>query len=808
MKNIWILFIFIWAGARFEVVLSSCISNREYVTTTTYSYHHNYYYNRRNEERDYSTNIICTNIKETFPSSIECNDSKCKSVIFKMCNISIIPTNAFMEARSLKIIEMTNSGIRNIETGAFLGLLKVEEIHLDMNNIQKISRGSFNSLINLKILNLSGNSIKEVESESFHGSSSIINLDLSFNELISIPQDLMKPLTQLESLNISNNLITSMNGNLCYNLLELRYLILDNNKIIEFDECIEKLYINKLSLSQNLLSDLSNVTLPNTLEDLRLDNNNISILSDDIFKNLTNLQVIDLANNSIKNQSMYVFKNIEQLQILNISYNDIDHFDPEGLSTLKQLKTLNIKGNSISILQKGIFRNISSIETLDLSENNISFIPLDVLSDFKNLKILNISGNSIEYLESGVFNELISLRILDISGNVLESLKPHIFFPLTKLEKLNIAHNNLRSFEITDIIVHCPSIKSLDIDGNKFSCNELANIFLFSKEKKFSIVKGSTVMSENVNGIACLENETLSSNRNGIVFNDFTKFFEEDFKNSTFYKFFRNFRVNQYDNEMKDNTTSETNEFKDLRNMSQSFISELSSIVNNIKTMNNHENFDGNFSLLISDIDQFLKNETLHFDEIVMVLSRITNELKMEHEKVVFNISKLIKMNNSMSQMPHEMEQYFMKNSSLNQSLEKLILINRKLEEQLHRNADKFSNFTSALQENVKMKPENFSSRNSIFKSSELTEETKDKKQHASGSSEAQFLKNDSGKILVIPEIQELIGALNQLKLFIILSMLLLMASFSVHIFRYFKRDFYQRRKIECSSLELPIMDK
>ena len=80
------------------------------------------------------------------------------------------------------------------------------------------------------------------------------------------------------------------------------------------------------------------------LKEIDLSNNNIPILTDELFK-LPSLNIINLANNKLQNLPDGI-GNMSNLMNLNLSNNNITNL-PTSFSNLK-MKTFNIDGNNLS----------------------------------------------------------------------------------------------------------------------------------------------------------------------------------------------------------------------------------------------------------------------------------------------------------------------------------------------------------------------------------------------------------------------------------------------------------------------------
>ena len=139
----------------------------------------------------------------------------------------------------------------------------------------------FWSLTNLEWISLSTNCLKTIESELFEGLSNLTSIDLSSNNIDFIDfKNTFKRLTKLKSLYLQNNKLVKIDK--LPQLPSLMFLWLDDNNITT---------INKEAFRNCFL-----------LTDIRLDHNQIEDIDKETFKDLSDLASIYLHNNKFKQQ--------------------------------------------------------------------------------------------------------------------------------------------------------------------------------------------------------------------------------------------------------------------------------------------------------------------------------------------------------------------------------------------------------------------------------------------------------------------------------------------------------------------------
>lgn len=142
-----------------------------------------------------------------------------------------------------------------------------------------------------------------------------------------------------------------------------------------------------LDLSKNEVSDVSQLTRFQQLEELNLSGNNVSDVLDDG-------NVLDLGK----------FDGLNKLHMLNLSYNDINYLDNTGNVNLESLEDLDLSHNNIlpSDLNIAIFYPFTQLHTLRLNDNCMAQLDYNYLLNIKSIKSVYLNGNNFEcgYLDS------------------------------------------------------------------------------------------------------------------------------------------------------------------------------------------------------------------------------------------------------------------------------------------------------------------------------------------------------------------------------------------------------------------------
>ncbi|XP_041429150.1 extracellular matrix protein 2 [Xenopus laevis] len=207
--------------------------------------------------------------------------------------------------------------------------------------------------------------------------------------------------------------------------------------------------LKTLFLAENEISKLPARAfsgLPN-LEWLDLSKNKIddSGLSFDVFKNLTKLKRLNLDGNRL---TLLPFLP-PSLQELKVNDNELKELDKHSFRGLSNLLTLELEGNHFhdGNVNPLSFKPLKKLIYLRLDRNQFRAIPSGLPAS---LQELHLDNNHIEIVPEGILNKTLNLSIVVLSNNVLQEhrIAPRAWIDLLNLESLDLSHNQL---------VHVPS---------------------------------------------------------------------------------------------------------------------------------------------------------------------------------------------------------------------------------------------------------------------------------------------------------------------------------------------------------------
>ncbi|XP_050313197.1 toll-like receptor Tollo [Anthonomus grandis grandis] len=199
----------------------------------------------------------------------------------------------------LKTLDLGENHIDSIINDIFSDLKHMYGLRLTENNIGNITKGVFDKMASLKILNLSRNKIQKVAPGSFDNNFNLQAIRLDGNYLTDI-EGLFAKLPSLVWLNISDNKLKWFD----YALIPtgLQWLDIHSNQIEELGNYFEiesTLSLSTFDASSNKLTEITGSAIPNSVEVLYLNDNEISKVQSYTFFKKPNLTRVDLFGNKI-----------------------------------------------------------------------------------------------------------------------------------------------------------------------------------------------------------------------------------------------------------------------------------------------------------------------------------------------------------------------------------------------------------------------------------------------------------------------------------------------------------------------------
>ncbi|BFF96466.1 toll-like receptor 6 [Drosophila madeirensis] len=206
---------------------------------------------------------------------------------------------ALRSMRHLRTVDLGENMIRVMEESAFKGLGNLYGLRLIGNYLENITMHTFRDLPSLQILNLARNRISVVEPGAFEMTSSIQAIRLDGNELNDI-NGLFSNMPSLLWLNISDNHLESFDYGHVPSTLQ--WLDLHKNRLYALSNRFgldAELRLQTLDVSFNQIQRIGPSAIPNSIELLFLNDNQITTVDPDSFMHKSNLTRVDLYANQI-----------------------------------------------------------------------------------------------------------------------------------------------------------------------------------------------------------------------------------------------------------------------------------------------------------------------------------------------------------------------------------------------------------------------------------------------------------------------------------------------------------------------------
>ncbi|KAJ1115663.1 hypothetical protein NDU88_003885 [Pleurodeles waltl] len=163
------------------------------------------------------------------------------------------------------------------------------------------------------------------------------------------------------------------------------------------------------------LADLEPKAL--NVQELFLRENKIHTIRKAHFLDYRNLSLLDLGNNNIGIVENNTFQNLTDLRWLYMDKNCLDTLMPEKFSGLQSLEYLNLEFNFIQLILPNTFNPVPNLRILILNNNLLKALPVDVFAGIS-LSKLSLHNNYFMYLPvAGVLDQLTSIIQIDLHGN-------------------------------------------------------------------------------------------------------------------------------------------------------------------------------------------------------------------------------------------------------------------------------------------------------------------------------------------------------------------------------------------------------
>ena len=209
--------------------------------------------------------------------------------------------------------------------------------------------------------------------------------------------------------------------------------------------------------------------IPHEVEHLSLDGNEIKVIKQLDFKNLTKLQVLSLERNAIETIEKGAFDLLTHLTSLSLAGNGLRAL-PAYAFSISSLSELSLEFNEISELPRGLFSSLKNLKMIFLKGNRLSTLPAETFIGLRKLEKIELSRNSIKRIKGTEFAGLSSLIWLDLSSNNISSMGASTFSSLKSLARLHLDNNMLETLP-GSLFANNKKLTLFTIHKNKLVCN-------------------------------------------------------------------------------------------------------------------------------------------------------------------------------------------------------------------------------------------------------------------------------------------------------------------------------------------------
>lgn len=292
--------------------------------------------------------------------------------------------------------------------GRFLSPLRVIRLMLRHNGLERLANGWLSDL-----------------------EDSLVEVFIVERELRNVPLDSLIGLKKLEAVTIQSESLKRVP--IFSGLQSLRYVRIQSNSLVELApntfrkmanlETVQIIGSSRLNrLEAGLFNDLPKLKYLNVAE------NGISWIHLRALSGLPNLKTIELSSNKISDAGMVgrAVKDLSGLEELKLDRNHITRLSEGSFVDLPALRELLLNDNAISEIYHGAFHRTPMLKLIHLENNFLSRVHPEsfLLRSGSGVEYLHIQNNEIARVEElrSLLDALPMLKFLDLSNNQLQEV--------------------------------------------------------------------------------------------------------------------------------------------------------------------------------------------------------------------------------------------------------------------------------------------------------------------------------------------------------------------------------------------------
>ena len=238
--------------------------------------------------------------------------------------------------------------------------------------------------------------------------------------------------------------------------LTARRIDISNNPQIKIPSDYFLQFKHLFILSLRNCSQRGPIFLPNTIKDVRLDDNvfTIDALREMLSTKLKSLVSFSLASNHLQTSDTKALLKIlpARLMLLNLNYNKLRTLTREEMLPFKDIQILRLESSSIGNIESNTFDHMRKLSKLRLNRNKLSSLPDNLFKYNSKLSMLELRGNKLIEFNATRLG-LRNLKLLQASNNGISTfdiqsmhLAQSVILNNNKIPRLesNIFHNPIR----------------------------------------------------------------------------------------------------------------------------------------------------------------------------------------------------------------------------------------------------------------------------------------------------------------------------------------------------------------------------
>ncbi|CAO1423251.1 unnamed protein product [Diamesa serratosioi] len=213
------------------------------------------------------------------------------------------------------------------------------------------------------------------------------------------------------------------------------------------------------------------------LEIIIFNNNDITMLGDNIFSGASKLLRIEMKSNCIISVSSKTFAGLTSLRQINLNHNLLTHLPVDLFKDLTNLEQVSFDGNILESLDGDLFKHNLKLTHLWFSNNKLTVIGSSLLTQHKSLKTAYFYQNPC--IHTSLYHEDSRDILNDHFAKCTESNKPEQKLIVAQAENKEVIEKNHNlSNEITELkkTNQEQNVKNLELSQNVVLLNQTIEV--------------------------------------------------------------------------------------------------------------------------------------------------------------------------------------------------------------------------------------------------------------------------------------------------------------------------------------------